>query len=143
MRKSIVLVLSTLFLFSCAEKKSDKNFVLTGNIKGLKEGKLYIQRMKDTVLVAIDSIKNTDKFYILGSLNNCTDLSDTIIKNVEFTPTVSVNVDTFAICIGGSTTITANGGDRYVWSTSPTLEVIQNSITLRPTESTHGVLGKT
>ncbi len=85
---------------------------------------------------AIDSIKNTDKFYILGSLNNCTDLSDTIIKNVEFTPTVSVNVDTFAICIGGSTTITANGGDRYVWSTSPTLEVIQNSITLRPTVST-------
>lgn len=57
MRKSIVLVLSTLFFFSCAEKKSEKNFVLTGNIKGLKEGKLYIQRMKDTVLVAIDSIK--------------------------------------------------------------------------------------
>lgn len=56
MRKSIVLVLSTLFLFSCAEKKSDKNFVLTGNIKGLKEGKLYIQRMKDTTLVVIDSI---------------------------------------------------------------------------------------
>lgn len=56
MRKSIVLVLSTLFLFSCAEKKSDKNFVLTGNIKGLKEGKLYIQRMEDTTLVAIDSI---------------------------------------------------------------------------------------
>lgn len=49
-------MLSTLFLFSCAEKKSDKNFVLTGNIKGLKEGKLYIQRMEDTTLVAIDSI---------------------------------------------------------------------------------------
>jgi len=46
-----------LFFFSCTEKKSEKNFVLTGNIKGLKEGKLYIQRMKDTVLVAIDSIK--------------------------------------------------------------------------------------
>jgi hypothetical protein len=56
MRKSIVLVLSTLFLISCAEKKSEKNFVLTGNIKGLKEGKLYIQRMNDTTLVAIDSI---------------------------------------------------------------------------------------
>jgi hypothetical protein len=56
MRKSIVLMLSTLFLISCAEKKSEKNFVLTGNIKGLKEGKLYIQRMKDTALIAIDSI---------------------------------------------------------------------------------------
>ena len=56
MTKILAAISFTLFLFSCAEKKSDKNFVLTGNIKGLKEGKLYIQRMKDTTLVAIDSI---------------------------------------------------------------------------------------
>jgi len=46
-----------LILASCAEKKSDKNFVLTGNIKGLKSGTLYIQRIQDTSLVAIDTIK--------------------------------------------------------------------------------------
>jgi hypothetical protein len=31
--------------------------VLNGNIKGLKKGTLYIQRIKDTTLVAIDTIK--------------------------------------------------------------------------------------
>ncbi|MDN3676787.1 DUF4369 domain-containing protein [Flavobacterium paronense] len=57
MRKSIIALFSILILVSCTEKKSAKNFVLTGNIKGLKSGTLYIQRIKDTVLVAIDTIK--------------------------------------------------------------------------------------
>ena len=57
MRKSIIAFVSLLILVSCTEKKSDKNFILTGNIKGLKNGTLYIQRVKDTTLVAIDTIK--------------------------------------------------------------------------------------
>jgi len=57
MRKSIILLFSFLFLLSCSDKKSEKNFVLTGNIKGLKKGTLYIQRINDTVLVGIDTIK--------------------------------------------------------------------------------------
>ena len=57
MRKSIVALFSILILVSCTEKKSSKNFVLTGNIKGLKSGTLYIQKIKDTLLVAIDTIK--------------------------------------------------------------------------------------
>ena len=57
MRKSILALFSILILVSCTEKKSTKNFVLKGNIKGLKSGTLYIQRIKDTTLVAIDTIK--------------------------------------------------------------------------------------
>ena len=66
MRKSIIALFSILILVcfassltlvSCSEKKSSKNFVLNGNIKGLKSGTLYIQRIKDTTLVAIDTIK--------------------------------------------------------------------------------------
>jgi hypothetical protein len=57
MRKSILVLFSILLLVGCSEKKSSKNFVLTGNIKGLKSGTLYIQRVKDTTLVAIDTIK--------------------------------------------------------------------------------------
>ena len=65
MRKSIVVLLSILVFASCFEKKSTKNFVLTGNIKGLKKGTLYIQRINDTVLVAIDTIKiNGDSHFI-------------------------------------------------------------------------------
>lgn len=57
MRKSIIALFSILVIASCSEKKSTKNFVLSGNIKGLKSGTLYIQRIKDTLLVAIDTIK--------------------------------------------------------------------------------------
>ncbi|WP_396139907.1 DUF4369 domain-containing protein [Flavobacterium sp.] len=57
MCKSIIPLLSIVVFASCSEKKSTKNFVLTGNIKGLKKGTLYIQRINDTVLVAIDTIK--------------------------------------------------------------------------------------
>ncbi|MES2410628.1 MAG: DUF4369 domain-containing protein [Bacteroidota bacterium] len=57
MRKSIIALFSILVLISCTEKKSTKDFVLNGNIKGLKSGTLYIQRIKDTILVPIDTIK--------------------------------------------------------------------------------------
>ena len=57
MRKSIIVLLSIVVFASCSEKKSTKNFVLTGDIKGLKKGTLYIQRINDTVLVPIDTIK--------------------------------------------------------------------------------------
>ena len=57
MRKSILALFSILLLVCCTEKKSTKNFLLTGNIKGLKSGTLYIQRIQDTILVAIDTIK--------------------------------------------------------------------------------------
>jgi hypothetical protein len=57
MRTSILRLLSIVLLASCSEKKSTKNFVLTGNIKGLKKGTLYIQRIEDTLLFPIDTIK--------------------------------------------------------------------------------------
>lgn len=57
MRKSLIAIFSILVFISCTQKKATKSFVLTGNIKGLKKGTLYIQRIKDTALVAIDTIK--------------------------------------------------------------------------------------
>jgi len=58
MRKSIITLVSILVLASCGKKEeSTKNFVLTGNIEGLKKGTLYIQRIKDTTLIPIDTIK--------------------------------------------------------------------------------------
>lgn len=57
MKKILLALISILLLASCEDKKSDKNFVLTGNIKGLKKGTLYIQRIVDTTLVPLDTIK--------------------------------------------------------------------------------------
>lgn len=55
--KKILLAVAALAIISCAdEKKSEGNVHITGNVKGLKQGKLYIQKIEDTALVAIDSI---------------------------------------------------------------------------------------
>lgn len=57
MSKSVLAFFLVLTLVSCSEKKQTKDFLLTGYIKGLKKGTLYIQRIKDTSLIALDTIK--------------------------------------------------------------------------------------
>ena len=44
-----------LLLASCSTE-APKNMFVNGEISGLKKGKLYLQKMKDTVLVSVDSI---------------------------------------------------------------------------------------
>ena len=56
MKKSIITFFTLLLLASCNKEVSKTNLHLTGNIKGLKNGTLYIQRVIDTNLVAIDTI---------------------------------------------------------------------------------------
>ena len=56
MKKSIVLFFTLSLLASCSKEASKTNLHLTGNIKGLKNGTLYIQRVVDTNLVALDTI---------------------------------------------------------------------------------------
>ena len=57
MKKSIIAFVTLALLASCSKKESTDSLHITGNIKGLKNGTLYIQRIVDTSLVAIDSIK--------------------------------------------------------------------------------------
>jgi len=57
MKKSIIAFAAIALLASCDKKESTDSLHLTGNIKGLKNGTLYIQHIVDTALVAIDSIK--------------------------------------------------------------------------------------
>ncbi len=55
--KKIIFAVAALAIISCSgEKKAEGNLNITGNIKGLKQGKIYIQKISDTALVAIDSI---------------------------------------------------------------------------------------
>jgi hypothetical protein len=57
MRKTFLSLFILALIYSCSDKKSDKNLHITGFIKGFKKGTLYIQRIQDTTLVAIDTIK--------------------------------------------------------------------------------------
>jgi len=51
-------------MVSCQEKET--NFSLSGNIKGLKQGSLYLQKIKDTSIINIDSVTiDGDANYLL------------------------------------------------------------------------------
>ncbi len=56
MKKTIIAFVSLLVLASCDKNESNTNLQLTGTIKGLKKGTLYIQKIKDSSLVALDTI---------------------------------------------------------------------------------------
>lgn len=56
MKKTIIAFVSLLILSSCGKNESKTNLHLTGTVKGLKKGTLYIQRMTDNKLVALDTI---------------------------------------------------------------------------------------
>lgn len=56
MKKLIFAVAMLAAITSCSEKESTANLHISGNIKGLNKGTLYIQRLEDTLLVAIDTI---------------------------------------------------------------------------------------
>ncbi|MFA9189092.1 DUF4369 domain-containing protein [Flavobacterium sp. FBOR7N2.3] len=57
MKKSILVCIAVLLIAACNKKETKGNLHITGNVKGLKEGTLYIQKVVDTNLIAIDTIK--------------------------------------------------------------------------------------
>ena len=52
--KQLIPFLLVLTIFSCS--KVEPNMAVTGQIKGLKKGTLYLQQLKDTMLVVLDSV---------------------------------------------------------------------------------------
>lgn len=56
MKKYIIAFFGLVLLYACNKQESTTNLQLTGTIKGLKKGTLYIQKVVDTSLVAIDTI---------------------------------------------------------------------------------------
>ncbi len=55
MKRIIGFLVVVLVLFACNSKKSG-SMLVTGEIKNLKKGTLYLQKVKDTVLVTVDSV---------------------------------------------------------------------------------------
>lgn len=57
MKKNILIIITLILLVSCDKKETKEfNLHLTGNIKGLKQAKLYIKQIKDSTLIIMDSI---------------------------------------------------------------------------------------
>ncbi|AZJ35194.1 DUF4369 domain-containing protein [Tenacibaculum singaporense] len=71
MKKIIALFAIALVAFACSSKK-EGNMVVKGQIKGLKKGTLYLQKMKDTLLVSVDSMAllGDDKFILTDNVES-------------------------------------------------------------------------
>lgn len=54
-----IAVLASLILLAACSKTSTNNTQITGLVKGLKKGTLYLERLKDTSLVVVDSFEVT------------------------------------------------------------------------------------
>lgn len=57
MKIKILFPIVLLVLVGCEQKKKESNLHLTGNIKGLKKGTLFIQRFENATLKPIDTIE--------------------------------------------------------------------------------------
>ena len=55
--KKVLVVCLLLLIIGCSQEKELGNMVVQGKIKGLKKGTLYLQKMSDTVVVSVDSIR--------------------------------------------------------------------------------------
>lgn len=56
MKNILTYILIFSFIASC-NTKPQGNMVVKGNIKGLKKGTIYLQKLKDTLLVSVDSVE--------------------------------------------------------------------------------------
>jgi hypothetical protein len=58
MKKIFLLAIAAITLFACNKNEgdADTNLQISGDVKGLSQGKLYLQRIQDSTLVIIDSI---------------------------------------------------------------------------------------
>lgn len=54
--KKIITLLTAAILINACSSKNEGNMVVKGQIKGLKKGTLYLQKMKDTLLTTVDSL---------------------------------------------------------------------------------------
>ncbi len=71
MKKLIAICAFLILAFACSSKK-EGNMIVKGQIKGLKKGTLYLQKMKETVLVSVDSVAllGSDKFTLTDNVES-------------------------------------------------------------------------
>ncbi len=91
MKRILFVMLLGLVVVSC-EKNTENTMTLTGNIKGLKKGTLYLQQLKDSTIVVLDSleikgdgsftfteeVENPDIYYLYLNKKDNNDINDRI-----------------------------------------------------------------
>jgi hypothetical protein len=68
-----ILMIGLLFLIvACSKEKELGNMVVQGKIKGIKKGTLYLKKMRDTLIVSVDSIRlfGKDSFTLTDNITS-------------------------------------------------------------------------
>ncbi len=70
MKKLLAIFVLVIIAIACSSKK-EGNMIVKGQIKGLKKGTLYLQKMNDTLLVSVDSMAllGSDKFTLTDNVD--------------------------------------------------------------------------
>ena len=55
--KKVFVVGLILLIVACSQEKELGNMVVQGKIKGIKKGTLYLKKMRDTLIISVDSIR--------------------------------------------------------------------------------------
>lgn len=107
--KKVFVVGLLLLIVACSKEKKQGNLIVQGQIKGLKKGTLYLQKMKDSMVTSVDSISllGKDTFILSDNIESpqmyYIALDDkTTVKRVRFfaeegTITLNDNVDNFGV----------------------------------------------
>jgi hypothetical protein len=71
MKKIITLLAVSILIIACSSEK-EGNMIVQGQIKGLKKGTLYLQKVKDTVLISVDSVNvlGNEKFKLSDNVES-------------------------------------------------------------------------
>jgi len=70
MKRILIISVVSLLIVACSSKKGG-NMLVQGKIEGLKKGRLYLQKMQDTLLISVDSITllGTDVFTLTDNVS--------------------------------------------------------------------------
>ncbi|RDY57677.1 DUF4369 domain-containing protein [Flagellimonas nanhaiensis] len=92
MKRILFFLVLGILVFSC-KKSTENSMIVSGNIKGLKKGTLFLQQFKDSSLVSLDSleikgdgtfsfskeISEPDVFYLYLDKQDNNDINDRIV----------------------------------------------------------------
>ena len=70
--KKISVIGLLLLIVACSQEKELGNMVVQGKIKGVKKGTLYLKKMRDTLIVSVDSIRlfGKDSFTLTDNITS-------------------------------------------------------------------------
>jgi hypothetical protein len=105
MKRLIIVLVSMLVLSSCGDNP-EETLIVTGKIKGLKKGMLYLQHVPDSVLVTVDSLaingdgnftfksnlESPEVYYLYLKKKDNNDINDRITFFAE-PGTITINTD--------------------------------------------------